>query len=114
MSPQIPRGLGRAGRGGAAARKKANPVTVGAIGVAVILAFCYWAFAKRIPFVEGFEVKAVVHSTNQLRKGSPVRIAGVDVGKVTSVEPVDEATGGARVKMEIQDKGLPIHEDAEL
>src|SRR5439155_18932601 len=41
-----------------------------------------------------------------------VRIAGVDVGKVTDVEPVTKGEGAARVTMEIKKKGLPIHQDA--
>jgi phospholipid/cholesterol/gamma-HCH transport system substrate-binding protein len=111
MSPQ-PRRIGRASGGAAAQRKKANPVTIGAIAVAVILAFCYWAFAKRIPFVHGYQVNAVLHSTNQLRKGSPVRIAGVDVGKVRGF---DNGPGTTQiVKMELQDSALPLHKDATM
>ena len=40
-----------------------------------------------------------------------MRIAGVNVGKVKSVEP-KEGTDQALVTMEIKDSGLPIHEDA--
>ncbi len=42
-----------------------------------------------------------------------MRIAGVNVGKVKSIER-QEDTGAAIVVMEIQDKGLPIHKDAEV
>ena len=42
-----------------------------------------------------------------------MRIAGVEVGKVKKVEPVEGGkTGAANVTMEIQDKGLPLHKDA--
>ena len=42
-----------------------------------------------------------------------MRIAGVNVGKVTDVEPMGKGVDqGAVVSMEIQDKGLPIHTDA--
>ena len=50
-------------------------------------------------------------SANSLRVNSPVRIAGVNVGKVKTVEP-KEGTDQALVTMEINETGLPIHEDA--
>ena len=40
-----------------------------------------------------------------------MRIAGVNVGKVKSIKP-QEGTDQALVSMEINDAGLPIHEDA--
>ena len=43
---------------------------------------------------------------------SPVRIAGVNVGKVTKIER-KHGTDAAVVTMEIDDKGLPIHKDAD-
>ena len=46
---------------------------------------------ESIPFRSHYEVKAAFKSANNLRNGSPVRIAGVEVGKVTKVE-----RGGAR------------------
>ena len=33
-----------------------------------------------------YEIKAAFETSNNLRTGSPVRIAGVEVGKVTGVE----------------------------
>ena len=51
---------------------------------------------------------------NNLKPKSPVRIAGVEVGKVTKVEPVESGKGAAEVTMQLQDKGLPIKKDAEL
>ena len=37
-----------------------------------------------------------------------MRIAGVDVGKVVKVEPLEDGSGLAKVTMEIKDEGLPI------
>ena len=51
---------------------------------------------------------------NNLKPKSPVRIAGVEVGKVKKIEAVESGSGAARVTMEIEERGLPIHEDAEL
>ena len=50
-------------------------------------------------------------SANGLRPDSPVRIAGVDVGKVTKVD-AEEGTDNAVVTMEIDDEGLPMPRDA--
>jgi virulence factor Mce-like protein len=88
-----------------------SPLTVGLIALAIVLVGTYLGFTKDIPFTQGFQLKAVFPSANSLRINSPVRIAGVAVGKVKSVEP-KEGTDEALVTMEITDNGLPIHEDA--
>ena len=59
-----------------------------------------------------FTIRAVFPTANNIRPGSPVRIAGVNVGKVATVEPLRKGDQGAVVKMQIDDKGLPIHRDA--
>jgi virulence factor Mce-like protein len=92
-------------------RSQRSPLTVGLIALAVVLVATFLGFTKDIPFTKGFRVQAVFESSNSLRPNSPVRIAGVNVGKVKSVEP-KEGTDQALVTMEIQDAGLPIHEDA--
>ena len=58
----------------------------------VILAVgSYAAFTKNVPWGGGTEVSAVFNSAQNLRPNSPVRIAGVEVGKVTKVEPLAES-----------------------
>jgi len=72
----------------------------------------YLAFAKKLPFAgEGYEVTATFENAATLRPTSPVRIAGVNVGKVTSVEADGEAT---KVTFTVDDAGRPIHTDAEI
>ena len=71
----------------------------------------YFGFTKDIPFTQGYQLQAQFESANSIRPNSPVRIAGVEVGKVKSVEPV-EGTNAALLAMEIDDAALPIHEDA--
>ncbi|MEX2195181.1 MAG: MlaD family protein [Thermoleophilaceae bacterium] len=84
----------------------AGLLTVGA----AVLAF-YLAFID-VPFTGGTEFRAVFASANEVGSRSPVRIAGVEVGEVTGVE---RGPGGtAVVTMEIDDKGLPLHRDAEV
>jgi phospholipid/cholesterol/gamma-HCH transport system substrate-binding protein len=88
-----------------------SPFAIGLITLAIILVGTFLGFTKHIPFTHGFRVKAVFESANSLRANSPVRIAGVEVGKVKKIEP-KEGTDQSVVTMEINDNGLPIHEDA--
>jgi phospholipid/cholesterol/gamma-HCH transport system substrate-binding protein len=86
-------------------------VNAGLIALAVILAVTYLGFTKDIPFSRGFQVKAVFESANSIRPNSPVRIAGVNVGKVKKIE-AQPGSDAAVITMEIKDDGLPIHADA--
>lgn len=70
----------------------------------------YFAFHPALPFTHGFRVKALVTSSNQLHSGAPVRIAGVTVGKVSSVDAGPGST--TAITLEIDPDGLPLHRDA--
>jgi len=85
----------------------------GLIALVLVAAGVFFAFTKANPFADPYEVRAMFQDTDNVGSRSPVRIAGVDVGKVTGVEPLDGGQGGL-VTMEIEDHGLPIHEDAQL
>jgi phospholipid/cholesterol/gamma-HCH transport system substrate-binding protein len=86
---------------------------VGLLALVLVSVATYFGFTKHIPFTHGYRVHAVFEGSNNLRPGSPVRIAGVNVGKVVDVGRYKH-TNLAEVTMEIQDKGLPIHRDATL
>jgi len=86
--------------------------TVGMAALVLTIVGVYLGFTKSIPFRSHYEVKAAFKSANNLRNSSPVRIAGVEVGKVTKVERARKGDNGAVVTMRIQDKGRPLHEDA--
>ena len=86
----------------------------GLIALVIVLVASYFGFTKANPFANPYELEAVFDTVNNLKPRSPVRIAGIEVGKVTKVEAIEEGDGAARVTMELQDKALPIHEDAEL
>lgn len=86
---------------------------VGMLAIVLIAIATYFGFAKDIPFTHGYRLHAVFKSSNNLRPGSPVRIAGVNVGKVQSVERYKD-TDLTDVTLEIDDAGLPIHRDATL
>jgi virulence factor Mce-like protein len=87
---------------------------VGVVVIVVIAVGSWFAFTQANPFANPYELTAYFHDANSIKTRSPVRIAGVDVGKVTKVEAVEEGEDAAKVTMEIEDKGLPIHEDAQL
>ena len=91
-----------------------SPFKAGAIAAVLIALATYFAFTKANPLADPYELNAVFENTNRLANRSPVRIAGVDVGKVVDVEPMEDGSGLIRVKMHITDDGLPIKEDAEL
>ena len=67
--------------------------------------FTYFGFTKANPFANPYEFKAAFNDVNNLKPNSPVRIAGVEVGKVTKVEPIDGRQGAAVVTMEIEGQG---------
>jgi phospholipid/cholesterol/gamma-HCH transport system substrate-binding protein len=101
-------------RGGARGHSAGmSPVTAGAILVVILVVVTYFGFTKDIPFTHGFRLQGVFETANNIRPGSPVRIAGVNVGKVKKVERAG-GSDAAVVTMEIQDKGLPIHKDATM
>jgi len=95
------------------ARGGASPFVVGLVALVVICVGTYFGFAKDLPFTRDFRVRAVFESANSIRPDSPVRIAGVNVGRVTRVER-QAGTNAAVVHMEVEEEGLPIHEDATL
>jgi phospholipid/cholesterol/gamma-HCH transport system substrate-binding protein len=83
------------------------------IAVIFILVFTvgpYLAFTKHIPFTSyGYELKATFANSANISLKSPVRIAGVEVGKVISTERDGDAT---TVTFTVDNSGRPIHEDA--
>jgi phospholipid/cholesterol/gamma-HCH transport system substrate-binding protein len=106
---------------------------IGLIAIVVVVIASFLAYTKQLPWHHGYQVKAVFSSAQNVRVKSPVRIAGVEVGEVTDVQPLttdspeyQAATGNqappgsggptgqqaAVVTMEISDEGRPIHEDA--
>jgi phospholipid/cholesterol/gamma-HCH transport system substrate-binding protein len=109
-----------------------------AIGLAIVVVLAigsYLAFAKELPWGDKFEVRAVFSSAQNVRADSPVRIAGVDVGKVTEIEHLssaapelqaqasgdrdtaaDQASGqqAAVLTMELEESALPVHADATM
>jgi phospholipid/cholesterol/gamma-HCH transport system substrate-binding protein len=118
-------------------RKEGHRVPNWLIGLLVIVVIAIGsvlAFTKELPWGDAYEVKAVFTTAQNIRVDSPVRIAGVEVGKVTAVEHVSSeeeqllaasensgvppandpgsSEAAAIVTMEISEEGRPIKEDA--
>jgi ABC-type transporter Mla subunit MlaD len=106
-----------------------SPFMAGLIAIIAIVIFVYLGFTKFAnPFASQYTVHAVFSNASGVKPGSPVRIAGIDVGQVTGVGPVPgcrlggtpQKTSGAPsqqcsaadVTFTVSDNGLPIHKDA--
>ncbi len=84
----------------------------GVLALIVILILSYFAYTKELPWAdEGYTATATFSDPATLRETAPVRIAGVNVGKVTKVEPEGNA---AKVTFSVDDEGLPLHTDATI
>jgi virulence factor Mce-like protein len=88
-----------------------TPFKAGVLAITTIALLAYFGFTKANPFANPYELKATFRDVQNLKPRSPVRMAGVEVGKVTKVEPKDGG-GAAEVTMELRDDALPIHDDA--
>ena len=110
---------------------------IGLILVVLLAIASLYAFTKSVPWSNPHTVQAVFPNAGNVRPASPVRIAGVNVGKVTSIEHLDtdqaadddvtaqagitdDATPESApatatlVTMELDDSALPLHTDATL
>jgi virulence factor Mce-like protein len=95
-------------------RRGIGRVPAGVLALVVVAAGAYLGFTKSLPFRHHYTVEAVFPTANDIRAGSPVRIAGVEVGRVTGIDHVEGGAQAAVVSMRIDRKGLPIHRDAKM
>ena len=91
-----------------------TPLQVGLIALVVIVIAVFFAFTKDVPFTRPFELKAVFENAPPIQRKQVVRIAGVDVGKVSNVEPVGGDSPAIVVTMKLDEDALPLHEDATI
>jgi phospholipid/cholesterol/gamma-HCH transport system substrate-binding protein len=87
---------------------------VGLIALVLIVILTFLAFSKDIPFTKPYELNARFENAPPIHRGQAVRIAGVDVGKVSAIEPVGEGSPAITVTMKLDDEALPIHRDARI
>jgi hypothetical protein len=76
---------------------RSNPVRMGAAVLVLALIVVYFGVTKHVPFKHGFRLKAVFSTAVNVRSSSPVRVAGVDVGKVSGW-PARATRGSSRWK----------------
>jgi phospholipid/cholesterol/gamma-HCH transport system substrate-binding protein len=95
-------------------RRRLSPFQAGLLAVVLIVLLTYLGFSKDIPFTKPFEVKAVFSNAQNIGLNSPVRIAGVEVGKVSKIEPAEGDAEATVVTMKLKDDALPIHKDARM
>jgi phospholipid/cholesterol/gamma-HCH transport system substrate-binding protein len=94
--------------------------TAGIIGIVLVLALCYAVYTKFAnPFASPYTVNVTFPNANGLNVDSLVRIAGVNVGKVTSISfPKGcaksdlSACDAAVASVQINSGGTPLHDDA--
>jgi phospholipid/cholesterol/gamma-HCH transport system substrate-binding protein len=95
-------------------RRGLSAFQAGLIALVLILIGTFLAFTKDIPFTKPFELKATFENAPPLQKNQAVRIAGVDVGKVSKIEPVGGDSPAVTVTMKLDDEALPIYENARV
>jgi phospholipid/cholesterol/gamma-HCH transport system substrate-binding protein len=88
---------------------RSNPIRFAIVFFIVAAIAVYFGFTKHLPFKHGYKLNAVFATAMNVHSKSPVRIAGVNVGKVTKIKR--EGNVGV-VTMELESGGLPIHADA--
>jgi phospholipid/cholesterol/gamma-HCH transport system substrate-binding protein len=115
--------------------KRVPSWAIGLFMIALLAIGSYFAFTKEVPWTRGYQVHAVFNSAQNVRIDSPVRIAGIDVGRVVGVEhfgddgdgttaslidkpsispPGERGPEAAVLTMEISEEGRPIKEDAQF
>jgi virulence factor Mce-like protein len=95
------------------AERGIGPVKASLLAIALLAVATYFVFTKALPFTHHYTVTAVMHNSNLLVQGSPVRIGGVDVGKVTAVGRYHD-TDLAQVTMQLDNGHQALHDDATL
>lgn len=87
-----------------------GPIFFGVAAVLIVILGLWLAFTKTIPFTSpAYEIQATFSNAVNIALKSPVRVAGINVGKVTDVEGKGNNTV---VTFTVEDKGQPIRVDA--
>lgn len=95
------------------AERGLSPIKASLLGLVLLLVASFFIFTKQLPFVHQYTIHAAVQSSNLLAPSSPVRIGGVDVGKVVSIGRYRNTSLG-EVTMQIDSPSREIHSDATI
>ncbi len=94
-------------------RRGASPLLVGSIVIALAVVATFLGFRKDVPFLNSpYTIKMAVRDTVGINARSPVRIAGVEVGRVEKIEHTEAGARSATMTLAITDKGRPVYGDA--
>lgn len=93
-------------------RNRLSPFAAGLLAIVLIGTASTVGWFRLNPFSHTYEMQAEFSQVANVGQRSPVRIAGVEVGKVTKVTA--RPGGGGRVTMQLKRSALPIHRDAQL
>jgi phospholipid/cholesterol/gamma-HCH transport system substrate-binding protein len=81
-----------------------SPTMVGAITVLIVIVTVFLAYNANsgLPFVSTYTISATVPDAASLVEGNEVRIGGVRVGIVDTIEPVEQSDGSAAAQLNLQ------------
>jgi virulence factor Mce-like protein len=93
-----------------------NPTLVGAITVLVVILAVFLAYNANsgLPFVPSYRISADVPNAASLVPGNEVRIGGVRVGQVETIDPISEEDGSvnARLVLKLDQEVEPLPTDS--
>ena len=93
-----------------------NPTVIGALAVLITILAVFLAYNANngLPFVQSYRLTAQVPNAAALVPGNEVRIGGVRVGIVESIEPVaaDDGTYAAQLALKLDKSVEPLPEDS--
>jgi virulence factor Mce-like protein len=97
-------------------RLTASPVLVGALTTLIVIVAVFLAYNANtgLPFTPTYRVSVEVPDTNAMVEGNEVRVGGVRVGVVESIEPVQEEDGSvhAKLNLKLDETVDPLPEDS--
>jgi virulence factor Mce-like protein len=94
-----------------AQRWEQHRIRTALVALALVAVGLYFVMHREVPFTHHYTINAEVRASTEIRVGSPVRIAGVGVGKVTKLG--SHGKNGV-ITMQIEDAGRPVHADAQV
>jgi len=101
---------------GPIAALSASPTMVGAVTVLIVTVAVFLAYNANsgLPFVPSYRIAASVPNAATLVPGNDVRIGGVRVGLVESIDPVQHPDGSvsAKLNLKIDKDASPIPQDS--
>jgi len=96
-------------------RLTASPVLVGALTTLIVIVAVFLAYNANngLPFTPTYRVSVEVPDTNSLVRGNEVRVGGVRVGVIETIEPVQAEDGSvhAKLNLKLDETVNPLPED---